>query len=57
VSYNPACDDYYEDDPCPWYRYRYLPESPGTAYCAKRGELIGPVDCRECCGEEYGEAS
>lgn len=51
MSHDPR-DDYYKDDPCPWWRYRYLPESPGTAYCTKKGELVGPVDCMECCGEE-----
>ena len=52
MSYEPAYDNQYEDDPCPWYEARYYPESPGTAYCSKKGRLIGPVDCMECCGEE-----
>ena len=55
MSYEPAYDNQYEDDPCPWYEARYYPESPGTAYCSKKGRLIGPVDCMECCGEEEDE--
>lgn len=56
MSHEPR-DDHYEGDPCPWYGARYYPESPGTAYCAKRETLIGPVDCMECCGEECEEAT